>query len=212
MNDVRVPEDIEKELELEIIRSFGSALIEFEEVLFQKVLITSARMLITREMFSKKLEEMTELGYVVPMTFHGMKCWKKLVDEEEIEMRMLQPDEIHSILERGHSMVMMKNDRPSSSDSLVTETRYLAKDILHMIRVKLFKGNEEDIETRKKLFNYFRDMRRALAESEGKFMDYIQSELPLLYEQFEIMLRAKGADRLLPALRIVELGLIDEAQ
>lgn len=212
MDDVRVPEDIEKELEIEIIRAFGSALIEFEPVLFQKVLITSARMLITKEMFSKKLKEMAELGYVAPMEFHGMKCWKKLVDEEEIEMRMLKPDEIHAILERGHSMVMMKNDRPSSSDSLVTETRYIAKDILHLVRARLFTGNAEDVETRKRLYNYFREMRRALAESEEKFIEYVQSELPSLQEQLEIMLKAKGANRVLPALRIVELGLIDESQ
>ncbi len=209
LDEIRIPEEIENELEIEILRAFGSAIIEFEPVLFQKVLITSARMVITKEMFSKKLEEMAELGYVTSMMFHGMKCWKKLVDEEELEMQSLHPDEIRKILERGHSMMMTKSDIPSSSDHLVTDARYIASDILHLIRTRFMKNAKYDKAAQQQLLSQFREMRRALSESEGKFLAYVKQELPSLYTQLELILKAKGVDRLLPALRLVELGLIE---
>lgn len=213
MSEPQIPDAVDKELEIEIIRAFGSAIIEFEAVLFQKVVLSSARMLITVDMFSEKLLKMAELGYISPLTFHGKACWRKLVDEDEIESRELKPEEVREILEKGHSKaVISERIPPSASDQFVTEAKNVAQDVLQLVQRKIVDVTDDEDEIRSTLHAHFKAMREALADSEEDFLEYARQNLPEIAGTLQLILRAKGCDILLPALRIIEYGLTDASQ
>jgi hypothetical protein len=208
MSDIQMAEETEKELSRTVIQVFGAAVVEFEVVLFQKVLHYSAKMLLTEEMFIQHLEKMEEKGFIKQMQFHGQRCWKKLVSEDDIIDEELTQEEIQQILKKGHE-IAAKSDRvlPSASDQLVTEARNTAQDILHLL-----KADQQEDPARKKtidkdLFNLIEALRRALAESEEHFLDLASSLVPTHRTALELILKAKGTDVLLPALRIIEYGL-----
>lgn len=210
MSEIDVSDEIEKQLEREIIRAFGSAVIEFEAVLFQKVLLTSAKMLITERMFSDRLWQMAERGYIATMSFHGRQCWKKLVDEDDLEemtAQTLTPDQVREIFEMGHSRAVSDQRTPRVSDSYVTEARNIANDILKLIETKREVSDDADAAMMTTLLEYFREMRRALIRSEQEFIDYIRKNFPSAAGSIVLILKAKGADLVIPALRIVEIGL-----
>lgn len=201
-------EETERELSRTVIQVFGASVVEFEAVLFQKVLHYSARMLLTEEMFIKHLEKMETKGFIKPMQFHGRKCWRKLVDEDEILEEELSQEEIQQILQKGHERATQKERfMPSASDQLVTEVRNTAQDVLHLLSSE----NQEDLvrspSQNKELFNLVETLRRGLAESEEEFLEQVGSLVPSHRNSLELILRAKGTDVLLPALRIIEYGL-----
>lgn len=52
-------------------------------------------------------------------------------------------------------------------------------------------------------------MRQALADSQENLMDYVKQNMPWFYDQIKQVLESKGEDVLLPALRIIEAGLLE---
>jgi hypothetical protein len=213
MSDIQLPEEIEKELEIAIIRAFGSAIIEFEAVLFQKVLLHSAQMLITEDLFKAKINEMADRGFVAPLEFHGRPCWRKLATEEDLEAEVpLTPDEIRAILERGQEDIPVRERTPRSpSDRLVTEARNIAHDVLQLVRSRMLEDKQDKERARRDIIRHLQEMRRTLADSEQEFVEYVRGNLPEISGRMELILKAKGEDLMLPALRMIEAGIRDES-
>ncbi|UCE09775.1 MAG: hypothetical protein JSW61_12500 [Candidatus Thorarchaeota archaeon] len=212
MSDIQLPESMEKELEIAIIRAFGSAIIEFEAVLFQKVLLHSAQMLITEDIFKAKINEMADRGFVAPLEFHGRPCWRKLATEEDLEVEEpLTPEEIRSILEQGQKDIPVVERTPRSpSDRLVTEARNIAQDVLHLVRARMLDDEENKDRARREIIQHLQEMRKTLTDSEQEFVEYVRENLPEISGRLELILKAKGEDLMLPALRMIEAGLRDE--
>ncbi|MBD3158771.1 MAG: hypothetical protein GF309_08300 [Candidatus Lokiarchaeota archaeon] len=68
------------QIELNIIRSFGWALVELESTLFERYRVSSPnRSLTTLEEFRKQLREMESKGYVSSLKLHGKRAYRKLI-------------------------------------------------------------------------------------------------------------------------------------
>jgi hypothetical protein len=213
MSDIHIPEGMEKELEIAIIRAFGSAIIEFEAVLFQKVLLYSAQMLITEDIFKSKVNEMADRGFVAPLEFHGRPCWRKLASEEDLESEEpLTPEEIRAILEQGQKdFPDRERISRSPSDRFVTEARNIAQDVLHLIRSGLLAEAKNQKRARKEIIRHLQEMRRTLTDSEQEFVKYVEENLPEISGRMKLILKAKGEDLLLPALRMIEAGIREDS-
>ncbi|MFW9909313.1 MAG: hypothetical protein ACFFEF_12120 [Candidatus Thorarchaeota archaeon] len=200
-----MPEDSERTIEIDIIRSFGSAIIEFEAVLLQKFMMLSiAHSLITEKMFRKYLNQLHSKGYVTPLEFQGKRCWKRLVVEEDLEIvAELPPDEVRRLLQKSHEAIVSRAARPIPKDGLVSDSNIVATRIRQTMLEKLYAGKTSDPETAADIQRHARFMRRALSESKIDFLNYVRRNIPSILEPMEQMLNTKGEDILLLSLRIV---------
>jgi len=202
MPDAPINDAIVEELERDILSAFGSAIIQFEVDLHQKLMVMSARhSLITPDVFKKLLQDMYSRGYVSPFELHGRKAWKKMVIEDQhgdaLVPRLIRTDT--SMVNRRGAV----DGRPAG-EHMVSESRILADDILHTLYVKLFAGRTPDEQTGRAMVAHVRAMRRALMESRGDFLDYLRTNAPTVQEEMKQLLDARGEGMLLISLRLIE--------
>ncbi len=194
----------DEEIERDILRSFGWAIIEFEETLYQKYLLLSAHQsLLSRERFEKYLKDMHAKGYVAPLELLGSKAWKKLVVEDDIE-DTLRPRPIQIAGEEDR-----ESARRPAKEFVVSDSHVIASDILHTMESKLFPGQEIDPRVRERIKQHVSEMRRALSKSRRELMEYLKREAPSLRQTMELILDSRGEDLLLVSLRLIETGAID---
>ena len=130
-------EEMDREIERAIVRSFGWAVIEFEAVLFQKFLVVSGpTSLMTEDMFKKHLMDMEAKGYITPVQFHNKRAWKRLVIESDMDEPELTPEEVRAFLEKAKAMEK-KDQKRKRSDGLVSESRSLAETILRTLEKEM---------------------------------------------------------------------------
>jgi hypothetical protein len=199
-------EDAEKSIETSVVHSFGSAIIEFEDAMFQKFLVMSGRnSIVTKEQFGKILSRMHSKGYVAPLEFLGKRAWRRLVVEDRLEDR-LEP--IAAQIPSADSAMPSKPERvrKRSDERLVSESRVIAEDLLNTMRGKLLGGRDLDTKAREVLAKRAAEMRKALMESRQGFLDYISSNTPSMSEPMQRILNSKGEDLLLLSLRLIESG------
>ena len=201
-------EEAEKDIERGVVRAFGSALIEFEAVLFQKYLMLSASRSITSEDdFRKYLRKMHAKGYLTPMEFQNKKVWKKLIVESDIDEHALTPEQIQEILEQAKIATGKgRNYLPKAREHLVSESKIMAEDLKDAIKSKLAKIEGRDKATESRVLQHVRRMRRALTDSKRGFLEYVRLNLPDLSRPMEKILDTKGEDILLLSLRIIEVS------
>jgi len=202
-------EEIDREIEIGIIRTFGWAIIEFEAVLYQKFLVMSAASsLMTEDRFRKYLKKMEAKGYISPVDFQGKRAWKRLVIESDIDEETLTPDEVRAYIEQAKANETKKQSPiKHSSDNIVSESKALAEEILHYldmgmpsrIRVKPQIGEPT-------LIDHVEAMRHSLAKSREDFLKYVKKNLPRVHEDLEKLLKQKGEEVLLRSLRVIESG------
>jgi hypothetical protein len=200
-------EDIVREIEIAVVRTFGFAVIEFEAVLYQKFLVMSAASsLMTEDRFKKYLKNMEAKGYVSPVDFQGKRAWKRLVIESDIEEETLTPEEVKAFLEKAKGMEKKKSKKPKG-EKVVSESKELAEDILHYLelampsRIKVKRRIGEPT-----LIDHVEAMHHALADSREEFLKYVRKHLPRVYKDLEKMLVSKGEEVLLLSLRVIESG------
>jgi hypothetical protein len=205
MYDRLVPDDYEREIEVDILRAFGWSIIEFEPVLYQKYLHMSARSSIMMEGdFRKQLQEMHAKGFVSPLKFQGKKAWRKLIIESEMEEELQDEDEIRALIEtakRARHKQRRKKKTPHSR--IVTESRVIAEEILSTLRDKVIRGEMSDQTARDILMQHIEGMRRALLESPDEFMRYVKRNIPGMRKPMKHILASKGEDVLLLSLRLI---------
>ena len=200
-------EEREKDAETSVVHSFGSAIIEFEETIFQKFLIMSGpNSLMTKERFSKILSRMYSKGYIAPLEFLGRRAWRRLVVEDRLEDK-LEPIAPQKTSESGST----RSPRPErvhrkTNERLVSESRLMAEDLLKTMTGKLLGGRDLDARARQVLMKHAAGMRRALTESREGFIDYVRSNTPSMSEPIQQILNSKGEELLLLGLRLIETG------
>jgi hypothetical protein len=202
-------DELDREIERAIVRSFGWSIIDFEAILFQKFLVLSAATsLMTEDMFRKHLKNMQAKGYVVPVEFQGKRAWKRLVIETEIDEPILTPEEVKEFLRQAREKMPEKRTRSEpENEKVVSESKALAENIIKYL--------EEDLSERQprikrigepSLISHVEAMHKALAESKDAFLTYVRSNIPSVYKNIERMLDSKGEEVLLLSLRVIESG------
>ena len=202
-------EDMEREIEIGIVRAFGWAVIEFEAALFQKFLIMSARSsLMTEDMFRKHLRDMEAKGYVSPIDFQGKRAWRRLVIDSELEEEPLTPEEVRQFIERTRAAEEKKESKKRpTGEKVVSESRVLAERILRILEKDMLKQSYGRKKTdRPTVIHHVEAMRQALAESREDFLKYVKEELPKTYKEMERFIDSKGEEVVLLSLRIIETG------
>jgi len=200
-------EDIEREIEIAVVRTFGWSVIEFEAVLFQKFLVMSAASsLMTENMFRKHLRNMEAKGYISPVDFQGKRAWKRLVIESDIDEETLTPEEVRAFIEKAKASEKQKLKKPKS-EKVVSESKALAEDILQYLQM----GMPSRIKIKRRigeptLIDHVEAMHHALADSKEDFLKYVRKNLPRVYEDIEKLLNSSGEEVLLRSLRVIESG------
>jgi len=201
--------EMEREIEIGVVRTFGWAVIEFEAVLFQKFLVMSARSsLMTEDMFRKHLLSMEAKGYISPVKFQGKRAWKRLVIESEIDEQVMTPEEIKDIIEKAKlDSKKKKAQKKPQSEKVVSESKAIAEIILRYLE----KGMPSRVIVKRKigestLIDHVEAMHHALVDSRENFLQYVRNNLPRVYEDLDKLLKSNGEEVLLRSLRMVESG------
>lgn len=203
------PEEIEREIEIGVVRAFGWAVIEFEAVLYQKFLVMSASSsLMTEDMFKKHLKNMEAKGYISPVDFQRKRAWRRLVIESEIEEETLTPEEVKAFIEKARSdESARKGLKKRQGEKVVSESKALAEEILQYLemgmpsRVKIKRRIGEPT-----LIEHIEAMHHALADSRENFLEYVHKHLPRVFEDMKKLLNSKGEEVVLRSLRVIESG------
>jgi len=204
LSEVQLPEDMERDIEREIVRAFGSSLIEFEAVLLQKFLMLSAaHSLITDKMFRKHLNNMHAKGYATPVDFQGKRCWKRLIVEDDLDVIDLTPEEVKHVLRHGQPLIPQYTDRSTPIGALVSDSSKIANEIRHMIRSGHYAGKPLTPETLVEIQQHAKYMHKALFDSSEEFLKYVKRNMPSILEPLSHMLRSKGENVLLISLRLI---------
>jgi len=206
---MRSEEDIEREIEIAVVETFGYAVIEFEAVLFQKFLVMSApRSLMTEDIFRKHLKSMEAKGYLSPLEFQGKRAWKRLIVEADFEEIVLTPEEVKDLLEKVKAERKKKtvHTKPQS-EKIVSESKALAVTILNYLEISI----PSRIRVKRKigeptLIDHVESLHHALVESRESFLNYIRKNIPRVYDEMEKILNAKGEEVILRSLRVIESG------
>ena len=200
------PEEIEREIEIAVVRTFGWSVIEFEAVLYQKFLVMSAsKSLMTEDRFRKHLMSMEAKGFISPVEFQRKRAWKRLVIQSDIDEETLTPEEIRTLIEKAR--VTVKKKQKPTGDKVVSESKALAENILQYLEM----GMPSRIKVKRRigeptLINHIEAMHHALADSREDFLKYVRKNLPRVYEKIEKMLNSKGEEVVLRSLRVIESG------
>ena len=200
-------EDIEREIEIAVVRTFGWSVIEFEAVLYQKFLVMSAASsLMTEDMFRKHLKNMEAKGYISPVDFQNKRAWKRLVIESDIDEETLTPEEVRAFIEKAKASEKKKgNLKKPEGEKAVSESKALAENILRYLEM----GMPSRIKVKRRigeptLIDHVEAMHHALADSKEDFLKYIRKNLPRVYEDMEKLVNSKGEEVLLRGLRVIE--------
>lgn len=201
-------EDLEREIEIGIVSAFGWSVIEFEAVLFQKFLVMSGpTSLITEDMFRKYLMIMEAKGYVSPLEFQGMKAWKRLVIESEIEEPAMTPDEVKEFIAKAHEAGKKKKKKKKvTGEHRISESRTLADNIIRTLEQVMPRMKKKGKPWEASLIDHIEGMHKALTESKDEFLKYIKKNIPPAYEPIKKLLKSKGEDMFLLSLRVIESG------
>jgi hypothetical protein len=204
-------DELNREIERAIVRSFGWSIIDFEAILYQKFLVLSASTsLMTEDMFRKHLKNMQAKGYVVPVDFQGKRAWKRLVIETDIDETIMTPEEVRQFMERAMEKKTDNKERNEpKSENVVSESKSLAQNIIKYLEEDLSKRQNKKRFGDPTLIDYIEGMHRTLAESKEDFLTYVRLHIPSVYRNIERMLESKGEEVLLLSLRVIESGCRD---
>jgi hypothetical protein len=194
----------EKAIEQDVITAFGSSIIEFEAVLYQKFLIISAtHSLVSDKMFRRILNDMHAKGYISPTEFNHKQCWRRQVVAEDLESGEISPEEFEGVFREKDTLMSTVGSRPIIGKSMVSDSSSVAEEIRRAMAVNLYSGSSHDSGTQKDMQTQAMEMRRALSHSSEKFLEYVKRNVPELLEPMQAILREKGEDVMLLGLRIV---------
>jgi hypothetical protein len=191
-------------MERDILRAFGTALIEFEETLFHKYLLLSARgSLITRDIFQEHLQDMEEKGYISKAYLHGKACWKRDIDASELEKEPCDEDmdTQKPILE----FVRSKYGHGRKADEgMVSESSKIAEEIVKLMDHLLLTEYAGQAKANETIIHHAREMRKALSKSSSRFIEYLELDAPELLKPMRRLLDAEGENLLLISLHLIE--------
>lgn len=193
-------EQSEVHIEKSIIEAFGYSIIEFEEVLFHKYLISSGtNSLITHVQFRKHLMRMHAKGYLVPLHFQKKRAWKRLIIADFVSRDVIltetsEPIETEPLIDSSS-----QENLEIVQEHLVTDCKEIAEEIIRTMRIQ----RQLDQKAKALLYEHIRKMHHALTESRRQFYSYLETNLPDLREPLEQILESRGEDKVLLGLRVI---------
>ncbi len=197
-------------IESDIIKSFGWAIMELEETLYQRFLHLSARRsLMSREDFRTHLRGMEAKGWISPIHLHGFKGYKKLIGEETAG-KSLEPkfpiDEIHLALGSKKALPKTKLSAATRiSHELMDDSETIGKAIQVSLEALMLR---ETGQIRKGLVHqHMKNMLHALNDSEDTLFEYIRTQIPGILIEVGQILKYRGPEFLLLCLRLSEASI-----
>lgn len=194
----------EVQIEKAIIEAFSYSIIEFEEVLFHKYLISSGpNSVITPLQFRKYLMNMHAKGYLVPLSFQKKRAWKRMiiadfVDHDVILTETSKPIETEPIMES-----VPQEEKEKVQEHLVTDCMDIVEEIKYALKSRRQLESDTDLIAKAVLHEHIRKMHHALTESKGEFYEYLEANLPDLRKPLEQLLKSHGEDKVLLGLRVI---------
>ena len=194
-------------LELDIMRSFGWAVVETEDALYQRYLnLSASRSLMPDGVFKTHLREMEAKGFVSSLRLHGKKAYRRLLIGKDVgaEIHPKVPlDEMRLALgslktkpKFGKKLrSRMTSDVAEDSDLVGEEIQKAIENWMLRDSGRISKGA---------MHAHIENMMDALAESEEELFEYVRIELPGLLTDLGQVLRIYGSDFLLLTLRVTE--------
>jgi len=202
--------DPPSDVEYDVIRSFGWALVEVEETLFQRFQSLSAsRSLMSRDEFKALLRRMEAKGYVAPIRLHDQTGYKKLV--AEINMgRKAEPqvplDEMRLVRGSIKARPRIKKELPSKVNrELLEECETVGREIQTILEGWMLR--ETGRISKGLVHEHMKNMCNALRESEEDLFEYVHENLYDILPEIGKVLQAYGPHFLLLSLRLTESGI-----
>ncbi|MHA1963267.1 MAG: hypothetical protein ACXACG_00990 [Candidatus Thorarchaeota archaeon] len=194
-------------LELDIMRSFGWAVVEMEDALYQRYLhLSAARSLIPEGTFRSFLRKMEAKGYVSSLNLHGRKAYRRLLIGKDIgkELHPQVPlDEMRLAL--GSLKVRPKfgkKIRSRVTSEVVEDSDIVGQEIQRALEGWMLRDSGRI--SKGAVHAHVANMMTALQESEEELFEYVRIELPGLLAEIGLILRTYGSEFLLLTLRLAE--------
>lgn len=194
-------------LELDIMRSFGWAVVETEDTLYQRYLqMSAARSLLPRDTFNLFLRKMEAKGFVEPLKLHGKRAYRRLLVGKDIgkELHPQVPlDEMHLALGSLKAKPKFgKKIRTKVTSDVIEDSDVVGQEIQRALEKWMLRDSGK---IRKGAVHaHIANMMDALQESEEDLFEYIRIELPGLLAELGSIMRTYGSDFLLLTLRLTE--------
>ncbi|MFW9842797.1 MAG: hypothetical protein ACFFES_18055 [Candidatus Thorarchaeota archaeon] len=194
-------------LELDIMRSFGWAVVETEEALYQRYLnLSASRSLMPDSVFKNHLREMEAKGFVQSLNLHGKKAYRRLLIGKDVgaEIHPKVPlDEMRLAL--GSLKVQPefgKKMRSRMSSDIAEDSEIVGQEIQKAIENWMLRDGRKI--SKGSMHTHIENMMTALQESEEELFEYVRIEIPGLLSDLGQVLRTYGPDFLLLTLRVTE--------
>jgi hypothetical protein len=194
-------------LELDIMRSFGWAVVETEDALYQRYLhLSASRSLMPEANFRSHLKKMEAKGYVSSMTLHGQRAYRRLLVGKDIgkELHPKVPlDEMRLALGSLKAKPKFgKKIRSKVTTEVVEDSDIVGQEIQRALENWMLRDSGRI--SKGAVHAHVANMLNALNESEEELFDYVRIELPGLLAEIGQILRMYGTDFLLLTLRLTE--------
>ena len=194
-------------LELDIMRSFGWAVVETEDALYQRYLnLSASRSLMPDRVFKTHLREMEAKGFVSSLNLHGKKAYRRLLIGKDVgaEIHPKVPlDEMRLALGSLKTKPKFgKKIRSQMTSDVVEDSDLVGQEIQKAIENWMLRDSGRI--SKGALHAHIENMMDALTESEEELFEYVRIELPGLLTDLGQLLRIYGSDFLLLTLRVTE--------
>ena len=198
------------DVEYDVIRSFGWALVEVEETLFQRFQSLSAsRSLTTRDEFKAILRRMEAKGYVAPIRLHDQQGYKKLIAEINMDHKaepQVPLDEMRLVKGSIKARPKVRKEIPSKVNrELLEECETIGKEIQTILEDWMLR--ETGRISKGLVHEHVKNMCDALRESEDNLFEYVHEYLYDILPEIGKVLQAYGPHFLLLSLRLAESGI-----
>ncbi len=193
--------------ELDIMRSFGWAVVETEKALYQRYLnLSAARSLMPTKVFRTHLREMEAKGFVSSMKLHGKNAYRRLLIGKDVgkEIHPQVPlDEMRLALGSLKAKPKFgKKIRSRVTSEVVEDTGVVGQEIQSALETWMLRDSGRI--SKGAVHAHVANMMDALQESKEELFEYVRIEIPGLLTDLGQVLQLYGPDFLLLTLRVTE--------
>ena len=193
--------------ELDIMRSFGWAVVETEKALYQRYLnLSAARSLMPTKVFRTHLREMEAKGFVSSMKLHGKNAYRRLLIGKDVgkEIHPQVPlDEMRLALGSLKAKPKFgKKIRSRVTSEVVEDTDVVGQEIQSALENWMLRDSGRI--SKGAVHAHVANMMAALQESKEELFEYVRIEIPGLLTDLGQVLQLYGPDFLLLTLRVTE--------
>ena len=181
--------------ELDIMRSFGWAVVETEKALYQRYLnVSAARSLMPTKVFRTHLREMEAKGFVSSMKLHGKNAYRRLLIGKDVgkEIHPQVPlDEMRLALGSLKAKPKFgKKIRSRVTSEVVEDTDVVGQEIQSALETWMLRDSGRI--SKGAVHAHVANMMAALQESKEELFEYVRIEIPGLLTDLGQVLQLYG--------------------